>query len=104
MFDSIYAHKYARNSHIVRRITALQLAKPSALTCEEIKSSFPPRHLDIYVVRSTSKLSAIDGTNTFLIREKTATTGDDFKEDHCFPLCLHYLFAILTVQTRQLGV
>lgn len=34
---------------------AVQLEKPSALTCMEITSSFLLRHLDIYVVRSTSK-------------------------------------------------
>lgn len=34
------------------------------------------------------KHSAIDATNTFLIREKTATTGDDFKEDSKFTVFL----------------
>lgn len=39
----------------IATLHAVQLEKPSALTCMEITSSFLPRHLDIYVVRSTSK-------------------------------------------------
>jgi len=43
------------------------------------------------------KLSAIDGTNTFLIREKTATTGDDFKEDSLFS----FVFALFVCRLNS---